>query len=108
MAMVSRNTLLWGSVVGTIIVMPIVFLLGRLYLLLAAKVTKLPQGFKHWFSLGCWTSLPMLLSTVVAAILLIMSDTTQVSPSVMQPLSLNELLFHRAHGQSRATRCSNR
>ena len=55
MAMFGRNTLLWGSVVGAIFVMPIVFLLQALYLLLAAKVTKLPQGFKHWFALSCWT-----------------------------------------------------
>ena len=50
MAMIGRNTMLWGSVVGAIIVMPIVFLLSALYFLLAAKVTKLPQGFKHWFA----------------------------------------------------------
>ncbi len=98
MGMVGRNTLLWGSVVGTIIALPMCLPDEALYLLLAAKVTKLPQGFKHWFALVCWTSLPMLLGTVVAAIFLLMSDTTQVSPSVLQPLSLNELLLHRPMG----------
>ena len=98
MAMVGRNTLLWGSMVGAIFAMPIFFLLEALYLLLAAKVTKLPQGFKHWFSLSCWCSLPMLLGTVVAAILLLLSENAQVSPSVLQPLSLNELLLHRPIG----------
>jgi len=98
MAMLSRNTLLWGSVVGTIFFLPIVFLVSALYLLLVAKVTKLPQGFKHWFALSCWTALPLLLSTVVAAIFLILSDNSQVNPSVMQPLSLNELALHRPMG----------
>jgi len=98
MAMVGRNTLLWGSVIGTIFALPIVYLLWALYLLLAAKVTKLPQGFKHWFAFSCWTALPGLLSIVIAAIFLLMSDTTQVSPSVMQPLSINELLLHRPMG----------
>src|SRR5688572_8873944 len=51
MAMLGRNTLLWGSVVSTIFVLPIFFLLQSLYLLLAAKATKLPQGLKHWFAL---------------------------------------------------------
>jgi hypothetical protein len=97
-AMLGRNTLLWGSVIGTIFFLPIVFLLSALYLLLAAKVTKLPQGFKHWFAFSCWTSLPLLLSTVVGAIFLILSDNSQVSPSVMQPLSINELLLHRPMG----------
>jgi hypothetical protein len=98
MAMLSRNTLLFGSVVGSIIGLPIVFLLSALYLLLAAKVTKLSPGFKHWFAFSCWTSLPLLLSTVVAAIFLIISDTAQVAPGVLQPLSLDELLFHRPFG----------
>jgi hypothetical protein len=98
MAMFGRSTLLWGSVVSIIIVMPIVFVLSALYLLLAAKVTKLPQGFKHWFALTCWSAMPLLLGNVVAAIFLILSDNAQVSPSVMQALSINELLLHRPMG----------
>jgi hypothetical protein len=101
-AMVGRNTLLWGSVVGTLLVLPIVFLLSALYLWLAAKVTGLPRElrFRHWFAFGCWCSLPLVLSVVVAAIFLILSDSAQVSPSVMQPLSLNELLLHRPMGSA--------
>jgi hypothetical protein len=98
MAMLSRNTLLWGSVVGAVIFLPIVFLLSSLYLWLAAKVTKVPLGFKHWFALTCWTMLPALLSSVVSAIFLIMSDTAQISPAVLAPLSLNELVIHRPFG----------
>lgn len=98
MSMLTRTTLLWSSVVGAVFALPIVLLLWAVYLLLAAKVTKLPQGFKHWFALTCWTMLPMLLSAVVGAIFLILSDTAQVSPSVLQPLSVNELLLHRPMG----------
>jgi hypothetical protein len=98
MAMLGRNTLLWGAVISAIFVMPIFMLLQALYLRLAAKVTKLPQGFKHWLALSCWSALPMLLSTVAAALLLIISDTPQVSPSTMQPFSINELLLHRPMG----------
>lgn len=98
MAMLTRTTLLWSSVVSIILVIPIVFLLWAVYFLLAAKVTRLPQGFKHWFTFVCWTALPMLLSTVVAAILMLLSDTAQVSPSALQPLSFNELVLHRPVG----------
>jgi hypothetical protein len=98
MAALGRNTLLWGSVVSIIFVLPIFLLLQASYLRLAAKITKLPQGFKHWFALTCWSGLPVLLSTVVAALLLIISDTPQVSPSVMQPFSINELVLHRPMG----------
>lgn len=98
MGIYSRNTLMWGAMIGIVFVMPLVFMLQSLYLLLAAKVTKLPFGLKHWFAFTCWTALPMLLSTVVAAILLLLSDTTQISPSIMQPFSLNELVLHRPMG----------
>ena len=108
MAMLGRNTMMWGSVAGAIFAMPIVFLVSALYFLLAAKVTKLPLGFKHWFAFSCWPLLPLLLSTVVAAIMLIISDNAQVSPSVMQPLSINELLLHKDPWAARVSRCSNR
>jgi hypothetical protein len=98
MAMIGRNTLLWGSTIGVLFAIPIWFVLQSLYLLLAAKVTKLPLGFKHWFAFSCWTLLPALLNTVVAAIFLLISDTRQMSPGILQPLSLNELLLHRPFG----------
>lgn len=106
MGMVGRGMLLWGSVIGTIIGLPCVFLITALYFLLAAKVTKLPLGFKHWFALTCWTSMPLLLGTVVGAIFMLMSDTTQISPNTLQPLSLNELLFHLPLGSPGQTMLS--
>ena len=96
----TRTMMTWGSAVGTLIFIPVWYLLQSLYLLLAAKVTKLPQGFKHWFSLSCWTALPLLLGTIVAAIMLLLSDNSQVSPSVLTALSLNELVFHYPWGSS--------
>ena len=98
MAMMSRNAFLVGSVVGGIVGLPLVFLVMALFLLLAAKVTKLTQGFKHWFAMVCWSSLPLLLSYIVGAIFLLMSDNGQLTPSVLQPLSLNELVLHRPMG----------
>lgn len=98
MAMMTRTTLLWSSVIGSVLGLPLVFLVSALYLLIAAKVTKLPFGFKHWYAFSSWSSLPLLLGTVVAAILLLLSDTTQISPSTMQALSINQLLLHRPMG----------
>lgn len=99
MAMFGRGPLLWSSVVSMFIILPGVLLLEALYLLVAAKVTKLSFGFKHWFALVCWASLPLLLGNIVGAILLFLADNTQVStPSVMAPLSLNELLLHVPEG----------
>jgi hypothetical protein len=98
MAMMTRTTLLWSSVVGGAIITPIFLLIQALLLWLAAKVTKVPLGYKHWFTMASWASLTGLLGFVVAAILLLMSDTNQVSPGVTTALSLNELVFHKPMG----------
>jgi hypothetical protein len=98
MAAFGRTTLQWSSLVGVVIMLPVVFVIWALYLLLVAKFTKLSQGFRHWLTLVVWSSLPMLLNSVVAGILLLLADTPQISPGVLQPLSLNELVFHRPFG----------
>ena len=98
MAMMTRTTLTWSAVIGGMIGLPLVFLVSALYLLIAAKITKLPFGFKHWYAFSCWSSLPILLGSVVAAIFLLLSDTPQISPSTLQPLSINQLLLHRPVG----------
>jgi uncharacterized membrane protein YhdT len=103
MGFVGRNTLLISGIVGTFIGMPIAFLVSALYYLVAAKVTKVPLGYKHWFSMVCWASLPILLNSVVAVIFMLLRDNDQIGPSVLQPLSLNELLFHRPLGSQGQT-----
>jgi hypothetical protein len=100
MGMYTRNMLKWGSTVAIAFVTAIVFLLSALYLWLAAKVTKLPSElrFKHWFAFGTWASLPLVLGNLVSAILLMLSDSPQISPGTMAPLGLNELLVHVPFG----------
>ena len=98
LGMFSRGTLLWTSVIGTFVVIPIFYVLSALYYWLAAKVTKIPLGFKHWFVLTSWSALPAVIGTVVTAILLVTSSNSQIGPGVLAPLSLNELVLHRPFG----------
>lgn len=98
MAFVGRKTLLISGVIGACMGLPFFFLVNSLYLLLAAKVTKLQYGLRHWFTLTSWSALPGLLSALVAIILLLIRDNDQVSPGILQPLGLNELLFHEPLG----------
>jgi hypothetical protein len=98
MAFIGRNTLLIMGVITIFIIIPGFYLLSALYYLLAAKVTKVPLGFKHWFTLTCWSALPALLGTVVGAIFLLIRENDQVGPGILQPLGLNELVFHRPLG----------
>lgn len=98
MQFVGKNTMMIGGVIGATVAIPVVYLINSLYLLLVAKITKLPFGFKHWFTLTCWSALPGLLGAVAAIVLLLLRSNDQVGPGILQPLGLNELFFHRPLG----------
>lgn len=75
-------------------------LISALYFLLAGKVTGVDRSFRHWFSLACWVSLPTVLALVAGAFVLFTATTSQIPQESLQPLSLNELIFHRRQGES--------
>jgi hypothetical protein len=96
MATVSRTTLTLSAVAGVIVIELAGFLLQGLYFLVAGRATGVRNDFRHWFALACWTSLPTLVGIVYGGVLLATSGQNfQVSPGALQPLSLNELFFHR-------------
>jgi hypothetical protein len=101
MNFVSRNTMMWGGMIGAIIGIGIAFVLWAACLLLAGKITGVRFKFEQWFALACWTALPaILLNNIIAALIILTSnDSSQLMPDSLQPLSLNELFFHRAMGQ---------
>jgi hypothetical protein len=75
-------------------------LISALYFLLAGKVTGVERSFRHWFSLSCWVSLPTALGVIAAAFVLLSASSAQIPQQALQPLSLNELFFHREPGQT--------
>lgn len=91
----TRNVLMYGSLVGVVLVSVIVRLLEATWYLLAGKVTNVQRSFKQWFALACWTSLPQILAVLPAIPLLLMAKSPQIETSALSPLSLNELIFHR-------------
>jgi Yip1-like protein len=94
MNFVGRNTMLIMGVLSILVALPFFFVLNTLYYMLAGKITKVQLGFKHWFTLTSWSALPALLGAVVAAIFLVIRENDQIPPSLLQPLGLNELVFH--------------
>lgn len=85
---------------GTAIVLPIVLLIGAVYYLLATKITGVERSFRHWFSLSCWGTIPVALSVIPSAIVLLTASSNQLPQEALQPLSFNELFLHRAPGET--------
>jgi hypothetical protein len=88
----------WSSVVVIFLFTACARLLESVWYLLAGKVTNVQRTFKQWFSLASWTSLPQLIAVLPAIPLLLTAKSTQMDPSAISPLTLNELFFHRGIG----------
>lgn len=75
-------------------------LLGALISLLTARITNVQYGYRHWFSLACWSNLPTALASIASIFVLLTASSPQISQADLQPLSLNALLFHLDPSQS--------
>jgi hypothetical protein len=93
-----RPVLLWSSVITTPIALLLLATIAATYFLIAGKLTDVRYSFKHWFAFNWWAGSPQIIASIVSLLILSLSSTTQLPPSALQPLSLNELVFHRPMG----------
>jgi hypothetical protein len=100
MRFMSRKTFIGSAVVAGVL-LPVIFrVLEAVYYLLAGKIVNVQQGFKQWWSLACWSSLPQILVAIPGMLGLLLSSTTQMPQDDINPLSLNALFFHKAMGSA--------
>jgi len=97
-AVITRPVLLWSSTVIAPIALVIVVSIGALYFLVAGNLTKVRYPYKHWFAFNWWATSPQIIASIASLLILALSSTSQMYPSSLAPLSLNELVFHRAMG----------
>jgi len=90
----TRGVLLGSTIAGVFIVVPIILLIGAVYYLLAAKVIGSDIGFGKWFAFNVWASVPTLLLIPAGIVQILMSSNGQIAPDALNPLSLNQLMFH--------------
>jgi hypothetical protein len=95
---ISRPILLWGSVIAAPIAIIAITSIGALYFMLAGAITNVRFSFKHWFAFNWWAGSPQIIAFIPSLLILALSSTTQIPQSSLSPLSLNELVFHRAAG----------
>jgi hypothetical protein len=90
----SRGVMSGISAVSIAIVLPVILLISAVYYLLAAKVVGNDIDFGKWFAFSAWTAVPTLLLIPLGAVQILLSDNGQLTPEALNPLSLNQLLFH--------------
>ena len=84
---VSLGSTVLGAVVSTIVM----YAIHAGYLTLASLMSGDRYRFRHWFSLLCWTNVPMLLVTLVMAVNILLDTNGQLSIYDANSLSLASL-----------------
>ena len=95
----TRDMMLYSTVGGTVIMMPLMFSIMALYYLIVAKIKKLNIGFGQWFTFVAWSSVPMLVLIPLGIMQIMLSHQGQLGLEQLNPTSLNQLIFHIEPGQ---------
>lgn len=90
--------LMWGSLIGGVVFTFVIRLLEAAWYRFAGRATGLARSFRQWFAFAWWTSLPHVMTVIPAAVTLAFGTTGQIDAGALQPLSLNELVFHLPMG----------
>ena len=88
----SIPTVAVSSSAAVLVIVPVTLALNAWYLGFMARFSFSELGFRHWFSLMCWTSVPSLLTSLAAWLILLTDANDQVSQSELQALSVCGLL----------------
>jgi hypothetical protein len=73
-------------------------MISALYFTIVGNISNVRYSFKHWFAFSAWAASPGIIALIPSFLILALNSSTQIAMSTLQPLSLNELLFHRAVG----------
>lgn len=81
------------SVIGVLIVIPLIMALYAGYLALISKFTYDEIRYKQWFSLVVWTGIPSLFVAIAGWVVLLTNSDGMISLTAINPLTLNNLIF---------------
>jgi hypothetical protein len=82
------------SAISAAIFVPIMMALYAAYMSMTSKFTGDEIGFKRWFSLVAWTSVPVVFSALAGILVVLMSSDGMIALTDLKPFSLNNLIFH--------------
>lgn len=93
----TRDTMMYSTLVGALVGTPIIFALFALYYFVASKVLGSSIGFGKWFHFTVWISAPALLGLPLMA-LQVATGNGQIGMEDLNMLSLNYLFGHAPVG----------
>ena len=91
----SPMILMAGGLFGSLVGIPVVYLIFALYYFLIAKLAGWnEQGYGSWFSFAVWSGFPGILAPVISIVVFLLRGHAATSFQDLDVLSFNALLFH--------------
>jgi len=92
-AFFTRESLLWTQLIGAFFAITVINAIYAVYVNLATRSDDSHVfGFTDWYGFSWWLSMPYVITGLIGIVLLVLSDSHQVSPVIMAPTSLSFLL----------------
>jgi hypothetical protein len=91
--LITRNTLLFGALIVGLLTLFVTQVVQAFYFFFTYEFLDVQRSFRQWFALTWWCSLPQLITTAAAAVIILFSHAS-ASAGVLSPFSLNQLFFH--------------
>jgi hypothetical protein len=99
----SKNFLQGSSLVSTLVIFPVFFVIMGTYLMIVSKALSHGLSFGKSFSLAAWSSVPGILLLPLGAMQILLTSSGQLGFSDLNPVSLNQLIFHYGMADPRAS-----
>ncbi len=93
MTVMTRSMIMTTSVAAGMLLIPLTAVVAGVYFMIAAKVKGCNFDFGKGFALVSWSLVPMLLTTVLGFMQLLLSSNGQLEFSQLNPSSVNQLFF---------------
>lgn len=90
----SKTTMQVSSLISGLVMLPLFSAILGVYLMIVSKALSHGISFGKGFALAAWSSVPGILLFPLGAMQILMASSGQLSFSDLNPVSLNQLLFH--------------
>lgn len=100
---ISKTFLQISSLVSTVVFFPVFFVIMGTYLMIASKALSGGLSFGQGFALAAWAAIPAILLLPLGALQILLTSSGQLGFSELNPVSLNQLLFHYTMANPRAS-----
>ncbi len=98
-SMMTKTVVMASSMGSTLLGIPLMCAIMGLYFMIGGKMTSADFSFGKGFALAAWSSVPMIITSVLGLMQIMLISNGKVEFTDLNPLTLNQLFFHIEMGK---------